>query len=208
MVIGIAIVVAMILYILDRNHVFPQVWRGSKRALKVSCIIALILVVAGLVTWGIFAVLGFWQETLAASRVSVTVNEPTVWGTSPSGEHGRIPANKLPEALAVGYEIGYAEKEDIFDKLARESGAIHPLPKKIVRRFGNARVAADSANLCEEERDHPGWGNPFSVITVVSFPLRVERLNGNSEWSQVRLPDGRTGYIGTSQLQMDQDIEH
>jgi hypothetical protein len=59
---GIAIVVATILVILDRNHAFPQAWGLSRRALKVSGKLAAFLVAATLVTWSIFVLLAWYQE--------------------------------------------------------------------------------------------------------------------------------------------------
>ena len=52
--IGLAILIAAILFLIDRNHAWPQAWHIAKRAGKVSARIAVILVVSGLVTWGIF----------------------------------------------------------------------------------------------------------------------------------------------------------
>ena len=51
--IGICILLAVVIFVLDRNQVWPQVWRGTKRALKVTAKVAAILTVVVLVGWGI-----------------------------------------------------------------------------------------------------------------------------------------------------------
>jgi hypothetical protein len=51
---GIAIVLATILFLIDRNHVWPQVWRGVKRTGKVTARVCLLLIAGGVVTYVIF----------------------------------------------------------------------------------------------------------------------------------------------------------
>jgi hypothetical protein len=51
---GFAIVLATILYIIDRNHVWPQVWKGLTRTAKVTARICLVLIAGGVVTYVIF----------------------------------------------------------------------------------------------------------------------------------------------------------
>jgi len=41
-ILGVAIVLAMILYIIDRNHVWPQVWKYTKRAVIVCIVLGVV----------------------------------------------------------------------------------------------------------------------------------------------------------------------
>ena len=52
MTIGLAIVIAAVLFLIDRNHVWPQVWRGVKRATKICVEVVVVGVVVGTVLWG------------------------------------------------------------------------------------------------------------------------------------------------------------
>jgi hypothetical protein len=51
MTIGGAILIAAILFLIDRNHVWPQVWSGLKRMLKVTAKICSVLILIGTVVW-------------------------------------------------------------------------------------------------------------------------------------------------------------
>ena len=57
-----AIVLVAILFLIDRNHVWPQAWKAMKRVLKVSGKIALVLLVGCVAAYGIFAIWGEWKD--------------------------------------------------------------------------------------------------------------------------------------------------
>src|ERR1700721_1532754 len=63
---GVCIVVAVILFILDRNHVWPQVWKGVKRTTKVTAKIALAIAVVCAIIYGISYSWG--QVTIAREK--------------------------------------------------------------------------------------------------------------------------------------------
>jgi type II secretory pathway pseudopilin PulG len=54
MTIGVAIIIAAILFLIDRNHVWPQVWRMTKRVGRTAGKMLLVLIVASLGTYVIF----------------------------------------------------------------------------------------------------------------------------------------------------------
>jgi hypothetical protein len=61
MTIGLAIIIAAVLFLIDRNHVWPQVWNITKRTLKVGLKCAAVVFIAALVCYGIFSVWGAWN---------------------------------------------------------------------------------------------------------------------------------------------------
>ena len=53
MAIGLAILIVAILFLIDRNHVWPQVWRGFKRTMKGAAVVAIVVAVlwGGYLAW-------------------------------------------------------------------------------------------------------------------------------------------------------------
>lgn len=176
MVIGVAfaILVSTILFIIDRNHAWPQTWNLSKRVFKVSGRILLVVVAAGLVAWGIFIALAQRQE-----RKSAKLRPPAMTSDIPA------PAVELPAPPNVIY------------------GTPAP-PRRPVPPFGNGRINSDHADLCGESSTASGYGDPLDVLTTVSYPMRVKVLRGNQFWYFVRLANGRQGYTGVSNVQLDE----
>jgi hypothetical protein len=66
MTIGLAIVIAAVLFLIDRNHVWPQVWRGVKQTLKV-CVALLIL---GAIIWGGYFVWSAHKQRVEAAKAA------------------------------------------------------------------------------------------------------------------------------------------
>jgi hypothetical protein len=66
MTIALAILIAAILFIVDRNHVWPQVWRGFKKIVKV----ALALLVLGAIIWGGYSVWSAHKERIEAAKAA------------------------------------------------------------------------------------------------------------------------------------------
>lgn len=64
MAIGLAILIAAVLFLIDRNHVWPQVWRGVKKTLKVTAILAGI----GGVIWGLDIARDKWTAAQDARK--------------------------------------------------------------------------------------------------------------------------------------------
>jgi hypothetical protein len=177
MVIGVALAILLstILFIIDRNHAWPQTWNLSKSVFKISGRIFLIVVAGGLVTWGIFVALAQWRE-----RKSAELPPPAMTGIP-------APAAELPVPPNVTY--------------------VTPAPSpRPIPRFGNGRINSDHADLCGENSTASGYGDPLDVLTTVSYPMRVKVLRGNQYWYFVRLPNGRQGYTGASNVQLDEGV--
>ena len=66
MTIGLAILIVAILFLIDRNHVWPQVWRGVKLTLKVGAVL-LILAAIG---WGGYIAWSNHKERIAAAKAA------------------------------------------------------------------------------------------------------------------------------------------
>jgi hypothetical protein len=178
MVIGVALAILLstILFIIDRNHAWPQTWNLSKRVLKISGRIFLVVVAVGLVTWGVFIALAQWRE-----RKSAKLPPPAMTSDIPA------PTVELPAPPNVIY------------------GTPAP-PAQPVPPFGNGRINANHADLCGENSNASGYGDPLDVLTTVSYPMRVKVLRGNQYWYFVRLPNGRQGYTGVSNVQLDEGV--
>jgi hypothetical protein len=58
MILGAAIIIAMILFLIDRNHVWPQTWQLTKKILKVSAGLTLLAAIA----FGIWLALDNYQD--------------------------------------------------------------------------------------------------------------------------------------------------
>jgi hypothetical protein len=75
MTIGLAIVIAAILFLIDRNHVWPQVWRGFKQTLKVVAA----LLVLGAICWGGYIAWSAHKQRIEAAK---TAADDAAWRTA------------------------------------------------------------------------------------------------------------------------------
>lgn len=243
---ALAVLIAMVLYLIDRNQKWPQAWKYAKRTVAV-------LIALGVLGWSGTYLYSEWQDyqykqaaieserqakKAVASRWAeleglqgIVCGEGKVITVKNDGWIGEFPEKGevnctdavhagektlLPDTLATPPStVGCVVLQTKIPSFTCGKAAIPVVPIRIPSTpspvstpkalFGNARVIKDTANLCEPDRDHPdsGFGYPFLVITTVSFPARIKVLSRNQEWSRVQLQDGRIGYLGTSELQMD-----
>ena len=75
MTIGLAIVIAAVLFLIDRNHVWPQVWSGVKQTLKF--VVALIILCA--ILWGGYFVWSIHQQHVEAAKAAA---DDAAWRTA------------------------------------------------------------------------------------------------------------------------------
>jgi hypothetical protein len=66
MTIGLAILIVAILFLIDRNHVWPQVWWGVKQTLKVG----VALLILGAIIWGGYSVWSTHKEHIEAAKAA------------------------------------------------------------------------------------------------------------------------------------------
>jgi hypothetical protein len=102
MTIGLAILIVAILFLIDRNHVWPQVWQGFKRAMKGAAVAAIFVAVfwGGFVVWS-----GYNFKQIKAKAEGVPAATET---TNASGVDCYDGDKLLPDEAAAfgGYQTG------------------------------------------------------------------------------------------------------
>jgi hypothetical protein len=66
MTIGLAILIVAVLFLIDRNHVWPQVWRGVKQTSKV----VVALLIFGAIMWGGYFVWSTHKQHIEAAKAA------------------------------------------------------------------------------------------------------------------------------------------
>jgi hypothetical protein len=66
MTIGLAILIVAVLFLIDRNHVWPHVWRGVKQTLKVG----LALLIVGAIGWAGYLGWSAYKERIHAAKAA------------------------------------------------------------------------------------------------------------------------------------------
>jgi hypothetical protein len=118
MTIGLAILIAAVLFLIDRNHVWPQVWRGVKKTLKVVVVLAVI----GGIVWGLDIARDKWIEARDARRAAE--------------------AEKVTEQKIAGQWAALESLSNAVCGTDKEIAVVMPLYEDVVHYFPDAGEAA------------------------------------------------------------------
>jgi Zn-dependent protease with chaperone function len=188
--IGLAIIIATVLFLIDRNHAWGKVWSGSKVVFKIAVVVAAV----GLIGAKIIHNADNRQRERAAAEYA-----------------RQQAADNARQVMQNATDAADAKREADEQKRQRDADAL--MEQRRRESFGNARVLepfGEDAYFCAKIPPLTGFANSTYCTAISSARIKVLRqqtvrtaLNTEKLWSQVQLLDGRTGYMEATRIQMD-----